>query len=50
MLHPPLSAFSFLFIFESFSEQKFGIKRVDKGQMTNKDFKADILSIGRLAL
>ena len=35
MLHPPLSAFSFLFIFEYFSGQKFGIKRVDKGQMTN---------------
>ena len=35
MLHPPLSAFSFLFIFEYFSEQNFGIKRVEKGQMTN---------------
>ena len=34
MLQGPLIALSFLFIFESFNAQKFGIKGVGKGPVT----------------
>ena len=34
MSQGPLIALSFLFIFEFFNAQKFGIKGVDKGQVT----------------
>ena len=34
MLQCPLTALSFLFIFQSFNAQKFGIKGVDKVQIT----------------